>query len=70
MNVERGLRGIAGVVVLASVFLAFFHDKNWLLLTGFVGLNLLQSAFSNWCPMSWLLQKVGLPRCQTGSLAK
>ena len=70
MNVERGLRGIAGVVVLSSVFLAFFHDRNWLFLTGFVGLNLLQSAFSNWCPMSWLLQKLGLPRCQTGALAK
>jgi hypothetical protein len=70
MNVERGLRGIAGVVVLTSVSLAVFHDRHWLFLTGFVGLNLLQSAFSNRCPMSWLLQKLGLPRCQTGALAK
>jgi hypothetical protein len=67
MNVERGLRGIAGVVVLASLSLAHFHHQNWLYLTGFVGLNLLQSAFSNWCPMSWLLQKCGVPRCRSGS---
>ncbi len=62
MSVERALRGIAGVFVLASVFLAFFHSRNWLAFTGFVGLNLLQSAFTDWCPMVWLLQKVGLQR--------
>jgi len=62
MSVERALRGIAGVFVLASVLLAFFHSRNWLVFTGFVGLNLLQSAFTNWCPMVWLLQKVGLRR--------
>ncbi len=53
MTIERGLRGIAGVVVLASVALAVFHSHYWLLLTAFVGLNLLQSAFTNWCPMVW-----------------
>jgi len=62
MSVERALRGIAGVFVLASVFMAFFHSRNWLYFTGFVGLNLLQSAFTNWCPMVWFLQKVGLRR--------
>lgn len=62
MTVERALRGIAGAFILASVALAFFHSRNWLYFTGFVGLNLLQSAFTNWCPMVWLLQKVGLRR--------
>jgi len=64
MTVERGLRGISGVFILASVVLAYFHSPNWLHLTGFVGLNLLQSAFTNWCPMVWLLEKFGFKHCQ------
>jgi hypothetical protein len=63
MTVERGLRLIAGVFVLASVCLAVLHNPYWLLFTAFVGLNLAQSGFTNWCPMVWLLQKCGLPRC-------
>lgn len=62
MTVERALRGIAGTFVLASVVLAYFHSRNWLYFTGFVGLNLLQSSFSNWCPMVWILEKAGLRR--------
>lgn len=63
MTIERGLRLIAGVVVLASVSLAWFHSPYWLGLTAFAGLNLLQSAFTNWCPMVWLLARVGLKPC-------
>jgi hypothetical protein len=59
MTVERLLRGIAGTMVLASIALAQVHHRNWLFLTGFVGFNLLQSAFTNWCPMTWVLQKAG-----------
>jgi hypothetical protein len=62
MTVERALRGIAGTFVLASVALAVLHSRNWLYFTGFVGLNLLQSSFTNWCPMMWLLEKSGLRR--------
>jgi len=62
MNVERVLRGIAGAFVLASVLLAHWHSAYWLWFTGFVGANLLQSAFTNWCPMMTLLEKVGVPR--------
>ena len=58
--VERVLRGIAGGFVLASVALAYSVHVNWLLLTAFVGLNLLQSAFTGWCPMMWILKKSGL----------
>jgi hypothetical protein len=63
MNIERGLRGIAGTIVLTSVLLAVFHSQYWLLLTGFAGLNLLQSAFTNWCPMVWLLERLGFRAC-------
>lgn len=61
MTVERALRAVAGGFVLASVLLAAFHSIYWLWFTGFVGANLLQSAFTNWCPMMNLLKKLGLP---------
>ncbi|MBN1392997.1 MAG: DUF2892 domain-containing protein, partial [Sedimentisphaerales bacterium] len=48
MTIERYLRAIAGLFVLASVLLAHYHSQYWLFFTGFVGLNLLQSAFTNW----------------------
>jgi hypothetical protein len=60
MTVERDLRGVAGFLVLVSVLLAYYHSPYWLLFTGFVGLNLLQSAFTNWCPMMALLRKLGV----------
>jgi hypothetical protein len=63
MTVERGLRLAAGIVVLTSVSLAFLASPYWLLLTAFAGLNLLQSAFTNWCPMVWLLARLGLRPC-------
>ncbi|HOK95394.1 MAG TPA: DUF2892 domain-containing protein [Anaerohalosphaeraceae bacterium] len=61
MTVEKALRAIAGGFVLTSVLLASFHSIHWLWFTGFVGANLLQSAFTNWCPMIVLLKKLGLP---------
>ena len=63
MTIERGLRMVAGVVVLASVSLAVLHHPYWLFLTAFVGLNLLQSAFTNWCPMTWILARLGMQPC-------
>jgi len=63
MTIERGLRMIAGIVVLISVGLAVTLSPYWLLLTAFVGLNLLQSAFTNWCPMVWVLARAGLAPC-------
>ncbi len=58
--VERYLRGIAGVVVLVSLALAVFIDSRWLWLTAFVGLNLLQSAFTGWCLMMTILKRLGI----------
>ena len=63
MTIERGLRAAAGIVVLLSVSLGYFYHPAWLLLTAFAGLNLLQSAFTNWCPMVWVLARLGLPAC-------
>ena len=60
MIVERYLRGLAGFFVLVSIIPAHFHSSYWLLFTGFVGLNLLQSAFTNWCPMMTVLKKIGV----------
>lgn len=61
MNVERWLRLIAGLVVFVSVILSVYHSHYWLFLTAFVGINLLQSAFTNWCPMMTILRKLGVP---------
>jgi hypothetical protein len=64
MTVERALRLIAGVFVGASAALAALHSPYWLFFTGFVALNLAQSAFTDWCPMVWFLGKAGLRRCR------
>ena len=60
MTVERGLRMMAGVMVLLSLALAHFLSPYWLLLTVFVGLNLLQSSLTNWCPAMTILRAIGL----------
>lgn len=60
MNVDRALRLVAGVVIMISVALGHFVDANWYYFTAFVGLNLFQSAFTNWCPMMTILRKLGL----------
>ncbi len=60
MTVERGLRALAGIVTLVSLGLSFAVSRNWLWLTAFVGLNLLQSAFTNWCPAMPILRAFGL----------
>jgi hypothetical protein len=66
MTIERALRGIAGFVVLLSLGLAWSGGQadlahpTWLWLTAFVGLNLLQSLFTDWCPVMVVLRKLGL----------
>jgi hypothetical protein len=60
MTVNRYLRMIAGFFILLSVLLAQLHSPYWLFFTAFVGLNLFQSAFSNWCPMMTILRKFGI----------
>jgi Inner membrane protein YgaP-like, transmembrane domain len=60
MTMNEALRLIAGTFVLLSLALGYWVHPAWYLFTAFVGLNLLQSAFTKWCPMMWLLNKVGL----------
>ena len=60
MTVDRYLRMIAGVVVMLTVALGHWVSPYWFLFTGFVGLNLFQSAFTNWCPMMTILRKSGV----------
>lgn len=60
MNVESALRMIAGAFVLASVLLGMHVHPGFYWFTAFVGLNLFQSAFTNWCPMMSILRRAGL----------
>ena len=60
MDIERYIRLIAGSFVLASLLLGYFVSAYFLLFTAFVALNLIQSAFSNWCPMMNLLRFLGV----------
>ena len=70
MYIDRLLRLIAGTFVLLSLALAHFHHPNWLWFTAFVGLNLFQSGFTNWCPMMTILAKLGVPRLPNGCVVK
>jgi hypothetical protein len=60
MTIERMVRAIAGVFVLASLALGWFVSPWFLLFTAFVGANLLQSAFTRWCLMEDILRACGM----------
>jgi hypothetical protein len=60
MSVDRYLRMIAGAFVVLSLALGYWVSPYWFLFTAFVGLNLFQSAFTNWCPMMTILRKSGV----------
>ena len=60
MTVENGVRGVAGLFVLASVALGVWVNPWFLAFTAFVGANLLQSAFTGTCPMMAILRRAGL----------
>lgn len=60
MSIDRYLRLIAGFFVLLSVALGYLVHPAWFLFTAFVGANLLQSAFTDWCPMMTFLRKLGV----------
>jgi hypothetical protein len=67
MTIERALRLIAGVFVMLSVVLGLAVDARFFWFTAFVGFNLFQSAFTNWCPMISFLQWAGLKRAGQAS---
>ena len=60
MNIDRVVMAFAGTVVLASVALGYAVSPYWLLLAAFVGLNLLQAAFTGFCPLARILRKLGV----------
>jgi hypothetical protein len=60
MMIERTLRLIAGFFVLLSLALGHWVNQYWYLFTAFVGLNLFQSGFTNWCPMMTFLRRLGV----------
>jgi len=60
MTLERLLRTIAGSLILLSLALGHYVSPYWYLFTAFVGLNLFQSGFTNWCPMMTFLSKLGV----------
>lgn len=70
MNVERSLRLVAGVFVMVSVALGYWVSSYWFLLTAFVGVNLFQSAFTNWCPMMTILRKLGVKDAASPAAAR
>lgn len=58
ITIERYLRAIAGIFLIVSVILGKYHSENWYYFTLFIGVNLLQSSLTNWCPMMTILKKV------------
>ncbi len=59
MSIERIVLAFAGSMVLISLALAHLHSPNWLWLAAFVGINMLQSAFTRFCPLAMLLARLG-----------
>lgn len=70
MHLERILRLIAGFFILLSVALGWLVSPWFYLFTAFVGLNLLQSAFTNWCPAIAILRRFGVRECPVQSEAR
>jgi hypothetical protein len=58
MTIENQIRAFAGTFILASLLLAHFHSQHWLWFTAFVGVNLLQSAFTGFCPLEIILRRM------------
>lgn len=60
MTIDRVVLGFAGMVVLLSLGLGYFVHPGWFFLTGFVGLNMFQAAFTRFCPLAIILKKMGV----------
>jgi hypothetical protein len=60
MSIDRVVFAFAGTMTLLSLVLGHFVSPYWLLLAAFVGLNMLQSAFTGFCPLAMVLRKIGV----------
>lgn len=61
MSVDRAVMAFAGIVILVSLALALYVSPYWLILTGFVGLNMLQASLTGFCPAARLFRRLGMP---------
>lgn len=61
MTIDRAVLAFAGAMILLSLLLTYFVSPYWMALTAFVGLNLLQSAFTGFCPLAIVLKRLGVP---------
>jgi hypothetical protein len=60
MSIDRAVIAFAGMVILISLALAHYHHVYWLWLTAFIGANMLQSAFTGFCPLAMILKALGM----------
>lgn len=60
MTIDRIVLAFAGAMILLTIILSKVHSGYWLLFTAFVGANLLQSAFTGFCPLAIILKKIGI----------
>jgi len=60
MTIERSIMAMAGFFVTVTVLLSIYHNVNWLWFTGFVGVNLFQSAFTGFCPAAMIFKALGI----------
>ena len=64
MTVDNAIRILAGSMVLLGLALAATLSTYWLLLSAFVGVNLIQSAFTGFCPAEFVFKRMGFPQCR------
>jgi len=60
MTLDRAVLVFAGLVILVSVALAWLYSPYWMLLTAFVGLNMIQAAFTGFCPVAMVMKRLGV----------
>jgi len=61
MTIDRAVMAFAGTMILLSLALAYAFSPYWLALAAFVGLNLLQASFTGFCPLAFVLKRLGVP---------
>ncbi len=64
MNIDKIIFAFAGSLILLSLILSQFHNPNWLWITAFIGANILQAAFTGFCPLALILKRLG---CHSGN---
>lgn len=63
MTIERIIMIVAGMMIMLTVALGILHHEYWLYFTAFIGFNMFQSGFTQFCPLAIILDKAGVPSC-------